>query len=72
MTTLYPNATVPWLALLRWLDAQDGTATLQRSIAVWGPQLCIDACVKGDVSAPRAQPGEWSALVLTDQGRAKL
>ena len=72
MTSAYPNDTVPWLALLRWLEAQGGEATLQRALTVWGHKQCIEANVAGDVSAPRAEAGQWSMLVLTDKGRAKL
>ena len=72
MTSAYPNDTVPWLALLRWLEVQGGEATLQRALTVWGHKQCIEANVAGDVSAPRAEAGQWSMLVLTDKGRAKL
>ena len=72
MTSAYPNDTVPWLALLRWLEAQGAEATLQRALTVWGHKQCIEANVAGDVSAPRAEAGQWSMLVLTDKGRAKL
>ena len=72
MTSAYPNDTVPWLALLRWLEAQGGETTLQRALTVWGHRQCIEANVAGDVSAPRAEAGQWSMLVLTDKGRAKL
>jgi hypothetical protein len=72
MNSTVHNGTVAWRAMLLWLDAQGGEATLQRAMAVWGTKHVIDANATGDVSCPRAQPGEWSMLVLTDQGRAKL
>ncbi len=72
MTTTYPNDTVPWLAMLRWLDAQGGEVTLQRAFAVWGYKHVTDSAAKGDTSAPWARPGQPSTLRLTDSGRAKL
>ena len=66
------NGTVKWRGLLQWLEAQGGEATLQRALTVWGHKQCIEANVAGDVSAPRAEAGQWSMLVLTDKGRAKL
>jgi hypothetical protein len=71
MNSTTHNGTIAWRAMLLWLDAQGGEATLQRAIGVWGHSLLVDASVAGDVSTPYA-PGENSMVLLTDKGRAKL
>jgi hypothetical protein len=67
--TAHPNGTVPWLAMLRWLDAQDGTVTLERAFRVWGYRNVSDATAEGDVETPEVQP---RTVTLTEYGRAKL
>jgi hypothetical protein len=69
--TAHPNGTVPWFAMLRWLDAQDGTATLERVIKVWGYSNVLAATSNGDVDTSEydVQP---RTITLTKYGRAKL
>lgn len=71
--TLYPNGTVPWRALLVWLDAHDGgEGELMIALSMWGFDKLSQACVAGDVSPLQGVPGRPSMVRLTDQGRAKL
>ena len=72
MTTLYPNATVPWRNLLVWLDAHDGgRGELQIALSMWGFGKLSEAAIAGDISTETVV-GRPSMICLTDQGRAKL
>lgn len=70
---MYPNGTVPWRALLLWLDAHDeGRGELQIAVSMWGFARVSEAAIAGDISTMDPHPGRPSMVCLTDQGRAKL